>query len=231
MPINQYGQPVGEALGDWTPPSGVPEPRTLEGRTVTVEPLDLDRHVDALYRVLSDAPPSLWTYMSFGPFEEPSALAGTLQVMVDDPSWQPYAILVDGAPAGFAAYLRIQPRDGVVEIGSITFSPALQRTTPATESLYLMIRNVFEQGYRRCEWKCDDLNAPSRVAATRLGFAYEGTFRRATHYKGRNRDTAWYAITDVEWRDLEQSFATWLDPQNFDENGDQKTRLREDTRP
>jgi RimJ/RimL family protein N-acetyltransferase len=109
----------------------------------------------------------------------------------------------------------------VIEIGAITLSPGLQRTTAATEAIYLMIRNVFELGYRRCEWKCDDLNEPSRVAAVRFGFTYEGTFRRATHYKGRNRDTAWYAIVDQEWPDLDRSFRIWLDPANFDSNGRQ----------
>lgn len=226
MPTNAHGQPVGFDLSGWTSP-GTPEPRVLSGRTVTVSPLDLDRDVRPLFDALSTAPESLWTYMAFGPFANVADLAETLQRMCDDPSWQPYAISVSGVPEGFASYLRIQPPEGVIEIGSITFSPAMQRTTAATEALYLMIRNVFDQGYRRCEWKCDDLNEPSRVAADRLGFRYEGTFAQATHYKGRNRDTAWYAITDREWPTLDDAFRRWLDPANFDEQGRQLATLKE----
>jgi len=226
MPTNAHGQPVGFDLSGWTSP-GTPEPRVLSGRTVNVSPLDLDRDVGPLFDALSTAPESLWTYMAFGPFANVSELAETLQRMCDDPSWQPYAIRVSGVPEGFASYLRIQPPEGVIEIGSITFSPAMQRTTAATEALYLMIRNVFDQGYRRCEWKCDDLNEPSRVAADRLGFRYEGTFAQATHYKGRNRDTAWYAITDREWPTLDDAFRRWLDPANFDEQGRELATLKE----
>jgi RimJ/RimL family protein N-acetyltransferase len=134
---------------------------------------------------------------------------------------------VEGRPLGFASYLRIRPRDGVIEIGSIAFSPMLQRTTAATEALYLLMRNAFDLGYRRCEWKCDDLNGPSRSAADRLGFTYEGTFRQATHYKGRNRDTAWYAILDNEWPALDGSFRRWLERENFDAEGIQKRPLNE----
>lgn len=190
-------------------------------------PLDPDRDTGPLYDALGDVPDSIWTYMSFGPFAESAELRATLQVMVDDATWQPYVFSVDDRPLGFASYLRIQPRDGVIEIGAITLSPEMQRTTSATEALYLMIRNTFEQGYRRCEWKCDDLNAPSRSAADRLGFTYEGTFVQATHYKGRNRDTAWYAITDREWPALDDAFQRWLAPENFDDAGGQKVTLRE----
>lgn len=199
----------------------------MNGRTVTVTPLDIDRDTGPLYDVLGDAPDSIWTYMSFGPFVESTDLGTTLRVMIDDPTWQPYTFTVDDRALGFASYLRIQPPDGVIEIGAITLSPEMQRTTPATEALYLMIRNCFEQGYRRCEWKCDDLNAPSRSAADRLGFTYEGTFVQATHYKGRNRDTAWYAITDREWPTLDDAFQRWLAPENFDHAGAQKVTLIE----
>jgi RimJ/RimL family protein N-acetyltransferase len=137
----------------------------------------------------------------------------------------PYAILVDGKPVGFLSYLRIDPRGGVIEIGSIVFAPEMQRTAAATETIFLLIKNAFDLGYRRCEWKCDDLNAPSRRAAERFGFIYEGTFRKATHYKGRNRDTAWYAITDDEWPQVERAFARWLAPDNFDTGGRQLRSL------
>lgn len=194
---------------------------------MTLEPLDPAAHDEQLFAVFAEAPHSLWTYMAYGPFTEIDEFASTLQAMVDRPDWLPYAFVVEDEPRGFASYLRVQPGDGVIEVGSITLSPRLQRTTAATEAIYLMIRNSFDLGYRRCEWKCDALNEPSRSAAVRLGFAYEGTFRQATHYKGRNRDTAWYSITDREWADLDKAFQRWLSPDNFDSNGRQRERLQE----
>jgi RimJ/RimL family protein N-acetyltransferase len=223
---NQFGQPVGVPLGTWEPPP-FPPGRDLEGRTVTLAPLDPDRDGDPLFDAFSGAPDSLWTYMAFGPFgtvEELEALLGSLVAYED---WLPYTILVDHRAVGFASYLRIQPGDGVIEIGSIVFSPRLRRTTAATEAIYVMLRNVFGLGYRRCEWKCDDLNEPSRAAADRLGFTYEGTFRQATHYKGRNRDTVWYAIVNHEWPALDTVFQRWLAPENFDDQGLQRQSLRE----
>ena len=163
--------------------------------------------------------------MTFGPFADASELRSTVEWMLERDDWLPYAILVDTEPLGFAAYLRINPGDGVVEIGSIVFSPELQQTTAATESIYLMLGNVFRLGYRRCEWKCDDLNEPSRRAGTRFGFKYEGTFRKATHYKGRSRDTAWFAITSDEWPRLDNAYRVWLSPENFDEAGRQLASL------
>ena len=134
--------------------------------------------------------------------------------------------MVDGAPLGYLSYLRIDPAGGVIEIGSIAFSQRLQRTTPATEALYLLLQTAFDLGYRRCEWKCDCLNAASRAAAERLGFRYEGTFRQATHYKGRNRDTAWFAIIDADWPARQHALATWLDRHNFDQHGRQRAPLK-----
>lgn len=222
--MNGFGQPIGEDLGGWEPPPAPPAV-TLTGRTVTLEPLAWSRHGAALFDAFSSAPDSLWTYMSFGPFEDAGMLEETIKSMVGAPGWLPYAIIVDEGPLGFASYLRAQPSDGVIEVGSIALSPRLQMTTPATESLYLMIRNVFELGYRRCEWKCDALNAASRTAGLRLGFRYEGTFRNATHYKGRNRDTAWFSIVAEEWPTLDAAFGQWLDADNFDSSGRQIRRL------
>lgn len=192
-----------------------------------LEPLEPKRHSAPLSEVFDDAPDSLWTYMAFGPFDAVTDLEAALRSMTDSPDWSPYAIVVEGEPLGFASYLRIAPRDGTIEIGSITFAPPLQRTTAGTEAIYLMIRNVFELGYRRCEWKCDHLNEASRIAAVRLGFTYEGIFRQATHYKGRSRDTAWYSIIDREWLDLDEAFQAWLSPDNFDEQGRQRRGLGE----
>ena len=198
----------------------------LNGHNVRLDPLDPAAHAGDLYEVFADAPDSQWTYMAFGPFDGAPQLEETLQAMAGYPDWVPYTIIVGGQPLGFASYLRIQPRDGVIEIGSIMFSPRLQRTTAATESIYLMLRHCFDVGYRRCEWKCDDLNGPSRAAAVRLGFTYEGTFRKATWYKGRNRDTAWYSIVDTEWPTLDSAFRAWLSPENFDSEGQQRHTLR-----
>jgi RimJ/RimL family protein N-acetyltransferase len=225
-PTNEFGQPVGLPLGGWAPPD-FPPAHALRGRTVELVPLDPGSQAAELFDAFTEAPDSLWTYMAFGPFDGVEDLETTLESLVANDDWLPYAIVVDGLALGFASYLRIQPRDGVIEIGSITFSPAIQRTTAATEAIYLMIRNAFDLGYRRCEWKCDDLNEPSRLAADRLGFTYEGTFRQATHYKGRNRDTAWYAITDREWPAHDEAFQQWLAPGNFDGDGRQRKTLRE----
>src|SRR5262249_660992 len=122
----------------------------------------------------------------------------------------------------------IEPVHGVIEVGSITFSPRLKKTRAATESMYLMMRRAFDElGYRRYEWKCDSLNAPSRAAAERYGFTFEGIFRNAIVYKGRSRDTAWYSITDAEWPCVRAAFEAWLDPANFTEQGQQRRSLRE----
>ena len=225
MTVNELGQPVGSDLGGWSPP-GYPAHVPLKGQWVTVEPLSWALHGQALYDELVTAPAAIWTYMTFGPFADLPDFQESIEGLIDYPRVIPFAFVRDGRPEGFAVYLRIKPDAGVIEVGSIVLSPRLQRTREATEALYLMIRNAFELGYRRCEWKCDDLNTPSRVAAERLGFRYEGTFRQATHYKGRNRDTAWYAITDGEWPSLDASFRMWLDPSNFDDEGAQMQGLR-----
>jgi RimJ/RimL family protein N-acetyltransferase len=221
---NSHGQPIGEEVDGWSTPP-IPSSEPLAGRLVSLEPLDADMHGADLFSAFEDAPDSLWTYMSYGPFDRFSDFKETLDALGHNPGWVPFTIVVSGRPLGFAAYLRVAPQDGTLEIGSITLSPGLQRTTAATETLYLLIRNCFELGYRRCEWKCDALNEPSRRAAERLGFRFEGVFLQATLYKGRNRDTAWYAITDREWPALESAFIRWLSPDNFDDDGTQRRTL------
>jgi RimJ/RimL family protein N-acetyltransferase len=223
-PVNEFGQPVGDGLGDWVAPP-FPEPATLIGRYCTLEPLQPD-HASSLFPTFSAAPDSLWTYMSIGPFDSEDSMRAAFAALIALPDWVPFAILVDGKAVGFLSYLRVDPPGGVVEIGSIVFAPELRRTTAATEAIFLLLKYAFGLGYRRCEWKCDDLNAPSQRAADRLGFGYEGTFKKATHYKGRNRDTAWYAITDDEWADIELGFEDWLAPANFDNEGRQRKPLR-----
>jgi len=221
--LNEFGQAVGDELGVWDHPA-MPATGGLIGRFVQLEALDKETHAAALYAAFATATPSLWTYMAIGPFESCDELGSCIDAMPCDQAGRPYAITVDGDALGFASYLRIDQRNGVLEVGSIALSPSLSRTTAATEALYLMIDYCFDLGFRRCEWKCDDLNLPSRSAAERLGFRYEGTFRKATHYKGRNRDTAWFSITDADWHGR-PSFVDWLSPDNFDGQGRQRESL------
>jgi RimJ/RimL family protein N-acetyltransferase len=225
MPLNEFGQPIGESV-DWTP--GEPlVPVTLTGRTCRLEPLG-EQHVDGLYAALCvDSPPSIWTYMPGGPFADREVFAESVDHLHTIPAMVPLAILLpDGTPVGIATFLRIDHVNGTAEVGYISYGSALQRTTAATEAMYLMAAHAFEVvGVRRYEWKCDALNEPSRRAAARLGFTYEGTFRQAVVYKGRNRDTAWFAITDQEWPRLRAAFERWLDPANFDGAGKQRTPL------
>lgn len=224
--VNEYDQPIGDELPGWTSPPAPPiEP--LVGDRVTLEPLTATDHADGLAAAFVDAPASLWTYLPFEPLRTSEGFARFIDTIAGYDDWLPYAVVVAGEPIGFLSYLRIDPGGGVIEIGSIVFSPALRRTTAATEALYLVMRHAFDLGYRRLEWKCDALNEPSRRAADRLGFRYEGTFRQATHYKGRNRDTAWFSILDGEWPPIDAAFRSWLDPTNFDADGRQRATLGE----
>jgi RimJ/RimL family protein N-acetyltransferase len=227
MPLNRLGQPVGEPVTDWIPPSRPPR-ESMAGRLCRLEPLEAERHAGELHRAnAEDTENRLWTYMAYGPFEtldEFTALLAPL-CLTADPLFFAIIDAASGRAVGVASYLRIDPANGCIEVGHIAYAPALQRTPAATEAMYLMMRRVFELGYRRYEWKCDALNAPSRAAALRLGFTFEGVFRQAVVYKGRNRDTAWYSIIDSEWPRLEKAFVSWLDPANFDAGGRQRVRL------
>ncbi|MBO9520080.1 MAG: GNAT family N-acetyltransferase [Nocardioidaceae bacterium] len=223
---NEFGQPIGEAV-DWSPRPEV-GPVTLVGRCSRVEPLAA-HHLDALYDALVlRSPPSIWTYLSGGPFDGKPGLFGWLRMHDEDPGIVPHVLCgPDARPAGVASYLRLDGRNGSVEVGAIAYAAALQRTTAATEVMYLMMRHVFEDlGYRRYEWKCDSLNEPSRRAAERLGFRYEGRFRHALVYKGRNRDTDWFSVTDTEWPGVKAALEAWLAPVNFDTDGRQIEPLR-----
>jgi RimJ/RimL family protein N-acetyltransferase len=174
-----------------------------------------------------------WTYLPYGPFASldeyrrwlDSVAAGT------DPMFHAVVDLASEEAVGVASYLRIDPAAGSIEVGHINYSPKLQRRIAATEAMYLMMKRAFELGYRRYEWKCHSLNAPSRAAAQRFGFSYEGIFRQARVDKGRNRDTAWYAMIDREWPSIEAAFQRWLDPANFDEQGRQRMSLKSMTGP
>ena len=218
---------------DWQSPP-CPSRATLTGRYCTVLPVDVDLHSEELYAANGDdSSGKNWTYLPYGPFASFADYRKWLQSISsnDDPLLMAILDAALERAVGVAAYLRIQPNIGVIEIGHLNFSRRLQRTPAATEAIYLMIRQVFQLGYRRCEWKCDALNEGSRRAASRLGFRFEGIFRQATVYKGRSRDSAWFSIIDSEWPSLEDAFAKWLATENFDEQGQQRTRLSELTGP
>ncbi|NQW12280.1 MAG: GNAT family N-acetyltransferase [Alphaproteobacteria bacterium] len=231
---NHLDQPIGFPVPGWTgatPPARTP----MQGRTVRLEPLDAAAHGGDLFAAYgADAEGRLWTYLPAGPFNDdrPGFDAWLKGCEASaDPLFFTAIDQTNGTALGVASYLRIEPKVGVIEVGFITFSPALQRTVMATETMFLMMARVFDAlGYRRYEWKCDNLNAPSNAAAKRLGFSYEGLFRQATIYKGRNRDTAWYSILDTEWPALKTAFETWLDSANFDAEGRQRISLSELTR-
>jgi RimJ/RimL family protein N-acetyltransferase len=226
--LNDLGQPVGDPVPGWEP-RPLPRPGPFDGRYCRVVPLSPE-HAEDLYLTCS-APGTepLWTYLAglAGPFPDASAFAAGLADLVDHPGSVSVAVTTpDGTPTGLASFMRLDPANGSVEVGGILFGTALQRTTAATEAMYLMARHVLEDlGYRRYEWKCDALNAPSREAALRLGFAYEGTHRNAVVYKGRARDTAWFSITGEEWPALAAAYEQWLAPANFDATGGQRTAL------
>lgn len=225
--LNPLGQPIGLPLPGWTPPPA-PARTPMTGRFCRLEPLDLDRHAAGLYEANSaETDGRSWTYLPYGPFADFAAYREFLATtcLGDDPLFFAIIDLADGRPVGVASYLRIAPPAGSMEVGHLHFAPRLARRSAATEAMYLMMRRAFESGYRRYEWKCDALNGPSRAAAERLGFSFEGIFRQATVYKGRNRDTAWYSILDSEWPALRQAFVTWLASANFDCEGRQRTRL------
>ncbi len=217
--------PLGAPVPDWTPPPRPARVRLI-GRYCTLAPLDPARDAAGLWQAFC-AEDRMWAYLTVGPFGSEDELRAYLEQIApgEDPLF--FTIRVEGRALGFASYLRINPEAGSIEIGHITLSPALQRTQPSTEMQWLMMREAFRLGYRRYEWKCNALNAPSRRAAERLGFIYEGTHRQALVTKGRNRDTAWFSVLDSEWPALQHAFEAWLAPENFDAEGRQKQRLEE----
>ncbi len=227
-----FQQPVGFPVPDWRPPSAPPH-AVLEGRYCRVEPLSADQHAATLYAANSADSGQMWTYLGYGPFEGYGNYKEWMERM--EPSQDPlfYAIVATetGQATGVAAYLRIDRNNGAIEVGHIAYAPRLRRTPAATEAMFLLMQQAFALGYRRYEWKCDALNAPSRAAAQRLGFSYEGLFRQAVVYKGRNRDTAWYAMTDQDWPAIRAAFTQWLAPENFDEQGQQRVALSALTGP
>jgi RimJ/RimL family protein N-acetyltransferase len=222
---------LGDIVQGWTPRPR-PQHRVFEGRYVRLEPLDAEHHARALFDALAAGDPEgrLWTYMYDGPFDSFDSYRAHLarQAASDDPLFYAIGERASGAPVGVASLMRIVPEHGVIEVGHILYTPGLQRTPGATEAMALLAGHVFDDlGYRRYEWKCNALNGPSRRAAQRLGFTYEGMFRQHLVVKGRNRDTAWFAMLDYQWPTMRAAFEAWLAPENFDGDGRQKRTLEE----
>ena len=225
---NELDQPIGlPVTGEFPRPT--PPYTPMQGRFCSVLPLDVNSHAPGLFRAFAnDTDGHNWTYLPYGPFEAEADFVDWAQANCMDADPMFHTVLDTGeTPVGMASYLRTKPAAGVIEVGHIHFSPLLQRKRQSTEVMFLMMQRVFDElGYRRYEWKCDTLNAPSRQAAKRLGFNFEGIFRQATHYKGRNRDTAWYSIIDSEWPRIRDAFQVWLSSENFNDAGHQRQPLK-----
>lgn len=231
--MHNSARPLGELLPDWQP-ARRPARRVLQGRLCRLEPLDPARHAADLYAAFAeDAEGQMWAYLPYGPYASRDDYAAWVEQVHrgDDPLFFAIVDQARGKALGVAAYLRIEPEHGCIEVGHVAFSPAMQRQALATEAMWLMMREAFALGYRRYEWKCHAFNEASRAAALRLGLSFEGVFRNARVVKGRNRDTAWFAAIDREWPALDAAFQRWLSPANFDAEGKQRVALSELTRP
>jgi RimJ/RimL family protein N-acetyltransferase len=213
-------------LDSWRPVPA-PAPVTLEGRWVTLEPLSASSHAPDLWKAVHGHD-EIWTWLGDGPYSKEAELCEAIEAKEMGSAARFFAILPTDTrrAAGYASFMRMDPANGVIEVGNVLFSPSLQRTLAATEAMYRMARYIFEDlGYRRYEWKCNALNLPSRRAAERLGFTFEGIFRQHMVVKGKNRDTAWFAMLDSEWPERKRAFETWLAPENVDADGKQKLKL------
>ena len=227
---NAHGQPIGTPVPGWTPRAQLPR-TPMKGARSEILILDPAAHIDDLWEAFSSDPSGRsWTYLFVDMPASKEALRAYLdaQSKLNDPLCHTLVDRTSGRAVGIASFMRIDPSMGAIEVGNINYSERLKRTAIATEVMFLMMKRVFDElGYRRYEWKCDSLNHPSRKAAERLGFVYEGTFRQAVVYKGRNRDTAWFSMIDKEWPALKRAYETWLDPANFDAAGSQRRGLAE----
>ena len=215
----------GEVVTGWMVPPR-PSGAVLQGNSVRLEPMDADAHAADLHRAYSGHD-AVWDYLPYGPFSSAAAYHRFCKETASgsDPAFYVLRDAATGLCGGVASYLRISPEAGSIEVGHICLAPEIARSRVWTEAMFLMMDWAFSQGYRRYEWKCDALNLPSRRAAQRLGFSYEGTFRQMSIVKGRNRDTAWFSIIDKEWPTLREAFGAWLAVSNFDAGGRQKERL------
>jgi RimJ/RimL family protein N-acetyltransferase len=227
METNRFGQPVGLPVD--ARPAKRPERVTLSGRAVTLVPLDAERHAGALFEAANGGDKDrVWTYLFDGPYADAAAFKANIAAKAQSADPLFFVVLdnASGRAVGYQTLMRIDAANRVIEVGNVLYAPAMQRTIGATEAQYLFARYVFDDlGYRRYEWKCNDLNAPSKRAALRLGFVFEGVFRQHMIVKGRNRDTAWFSMVDAEWPARRAAFERWLAPDNFDAAGRQKTSL------
>ena len=232
---NEFNQTIGFELKNWKSPQAVQvanETQSIEGVYCKLVKLE-SQHAPQLMKAFDKAEDSLWTYLPYGPFTKLSEYENWITGLNSNERQTAFAYLIqskDDQALGLCSYLRMSPNAASIEIGNLSFSPQLQKTPAATEVIFLMIDAVFKLGYRRCEWKCNDLNLPSISAAKRYGFKYEGTFRQAQVVKGHNRDTAWFSILDNEWKQLRPCFIEWLAADNFDKDGQQAKRLSEETK-
>lgn len=226
--FNQFGQVLGTEICNWVPCKR-PGTAVLQGHYCQLEPFNIDLHAKKLFTALSENNNGeSWTYLPYGPFATLNEFIIWLENLIASQDVVVYAITngITKSPIGISAYLRISLEHGAIEIGHLHFSHQLKKTPMATEAIYLMLSHVFDDlGYRRCEWKCNTLNEPSKKAALRFGFKFEGIFRQNFVYKNRNRDTAWFSIIDSEWPVLKEKFVRWLSPENFDASGKQMTKL------
>jgi len=230
---NDLGQVVGFPIPDWTPPEG-PAREVLVGRVCRAEPLRIEDHAEALYQAFTvEGADAGWSYLPYGPFDTRDAFDDWIRAtcLSDNPLFFAFVDVATGKAVGLASYLNINRAYGTIEVGHVHFAPVMQRSRIASEAMYLMMRHAFDAGFRRYEWKCNMLNAPSRAAAQRFGFSYEGIFRQHMVVRGENRDSAWYACIDGEWPALKRAFETWLDDANFDADGRQVQSLSNLTRP
>lgn len=229
MPTNNFDQPIGEPVLDFVP-GQLPDIEQLVGIYTIVEPLNVDRHFEDAYTFYGpDSPKEQWTYLPIDYFENKEDFRDYFEGMAD--SKDPYYLAILDKEShkviGTFSLMRIDPKKRVVEMGWVLYGPELKHSRVATEAQYLVMRYVFDElHYRRYEWKCDSLNAPSNQAAKRLGFTFEGTFRRAAVYKNRSRDTNWYSMLEEEYQAMKAKFDNWLDPANFDDQGRQITSLK-----
>lgn len=224
MTEDMTDRPLGPQLADWRAPAR-PGPDVITGRYVRLERLDPARHADAIFAATC-ADDAVWDYMSNGPFHNAAALRDWMaQAVASDAVFYAFLHPETAKPFGYASFMRIDAANGVLEIGNVVISGGAQRSRAASEALMAMITWAFHAGYRRVEWKCNTLNAPSRRAARRYGFAFEGIFRRHMIIKSRSRDTAWFAMTDADWPAISAAYEAWLQPANFAGDGQQRTSL------
>lgn len=228
--VKKIERPVGPIV-DPLPVGNVPDMRPLHGRWIRLDHVSAAKHAADLYVSFDGKDPEghIWTYLGYGPFASQEEFTEWVKAReaARDPWFYAFVRRDTGKAVGMGSFMRNDAANGAIEIGHIWMSPELQQTREATEAIYLMMRHCFDDlGVRRLEWKCDSLNAPSRKAADRFGFTFEGIFRQHYIIKGRNRDTAWFAMLDTEWPKAKKAFEVWLKEDNFDASGQQKAKLR-----